>query len=255
LNPTTLEEIQSLLNADDLQVGQTFRLMQTGVIKSSDIVAAGSGGNTGVVYINKQILKAILDEVIPKSSYIALYSARTISRLLGLQTETSQETRKYLEDLRQKLLIRASEEEALVHDKVVLENQSTKLSDLAKEIDQAIYVYTFPTYYRAGLETDPELKWLKIGTTNKGVWKRVIEQSRQTSMPEDPILLRIYHQDGVDIESCEKKFHSVLLSVRHAQSSASNTKAGKEWFATTEEALDAIADLMNLKIERDISFD
>ena len=249
------DEIRALLESDELQVGKTFRMMESGITKSTEIVAKGGGGNIGVVNINKQIIKAITEGLIPKSSYIALYSARTIARLMAASSEISPEVSNYLKSIRENLLIRANEQEALIHDKSELEKQSVKLSDLAKNIEKAVYVYTFPTYYRAGLETDPELKWLKIGTTNKGVWKRVIEQSRQTSMPEDPILLRIYHKEGVDIEAVEKSFHNVLLKVRHEQSAASNTKAGKEWFATTEDALDAIASLMNLEIEHDISFD
>ena len=48
----------------------------------------------------------------------------------------------------------------------------------------------------------------------------------------------------------EKKFHYTLERVGHERSAARRTKAGTEWFATTLEAIDALADLMELKIER-----
>lgn len=80
--------------------------------------------------------------------------------------------------------------------------------------------------------------WLKIGSTKNSVWRRIVEQNRQTSMPEDPKLLRIYHKDQMDIESTEQKFHITLDRVGRERSAARRTKAGKEWFAST---LDAIA--------------
>jgi hypothetical protein len=69
-------------------------------------------------------------------------------------------------------------------------------------------------------------------------------------MPEDPKLLRIYHSKVFTAEQIEKKFHNVLVKIGHERSSAINTKAGKEWFATSVDALDALAELMNLDIEK-----
>lgn len=77
-----------------------------------------------------------------------------------------------------------------------------------------------------------------------------MDQNRQTSMPEDPKLLRIYHKPGMDIDATEKRFHITLDRVGHERSAARRTKSGKEWFATTLDAIDAIAELMELKIER-----
>ena len=92
--------------------------------------------------------------------------------------------------------------------------------------------------------------WLKIGSTRNSVWQRIVEQNRQTSMPEDPKLLRIYHKPEMNIEEIEKNFHATLEAVGHERSAARRTKAGTEWFATTLEAIDAIAKLMSLEIER-----
>jgi hypothetical protein len=69
-------------------------------------------------------------------------------------------------------------------------------------------------------------------------------------MPEDPKLLRIYHKDDMNIEEVEKKFHQTLERVGHERSAARRTKAGTEWFATTLDAIDALAELMGLQIER-----
>jgi hypothetical protein len=69
-------------------------------------------------------------------------------------------------------------------------------------------------------------------------------------MPEDPKLLRIYHKENMNIDEIEKNFHTTLEAVGHERSAARRTKAGTEWFATTLEAVDAIAKLMALEIEK-----
>ena len=71
-------------------------------------------------------------------------------------------------------------------------------------------------------------------------------------MPEDPKLLRVYHKNGIDVSEYEKKFHDTLEKVGHERSSATRSRAGKEWFATTLSALDALASLMQLEIESEI---
>jgi hypothetical protein len=98
------------------------------------------------------------------------------------------------------------------------------------------------------VDGDTEVRWLKIGLTTKSVWQRIIDQNRQTSMPEDPVLIRVYHKKGIDLRSVEAKLMETLLRVQFEQSAARHTKAGKEWFATHEDSIDAIAELMGLTI-------
>jgi hypothetical protein len=54
----------------------------------------------------------------------------------------------------------------------------------------------------------------------------------------------------MDIDSIEQKFHTTLDRVGHERSAARRTKAGKEWFASTLDAIDAIAELLDLEIEK-----
>jgi hypothetical protein len=112
----------------------------------------------------------------------------------------------------------------------------------------------FPAYYRVSIHGDVEIKWLKIGKTTGSVWSRVSGQNRQTVMPKDPIVIRIYHKEGIDLDDVETKFHNTLKRMFHQQSSLRNSKAGVEWFATSEDSLDAIAELLELTIEK-IEFD
>jgi hypothetical protein len=117
-----------------------------------------------------------------------------------------------------------------------------------------VYVYTFPTYLKVPAKYDPERFWLKIGQTGRVVEKRVSDQLRSTAMPEDPVILRVYTDpkgdaDGseVDYAALEKKFHKLLMSAGHSKTSARS--GGTEWFATTLEFLDEIAEILILDVE------
>jgi hypothetical protein len=51
----------------------------------------------------------------------------------------------------------------------------------------------------------------------------------------------------VDYAALEKKFHKLLMSAGHSKTSARS--GGTEWFATTLEFLDEIAETLELDIE------
>lgn len=254
MKKTLSDEVRSLLFADEKQVGQTFRLMETGITLTKELVNAGVGGNNGVVNTNKQIIKAILEGTVPKSSIIATYTYRVINRLRSQNIDVSKETENYLDELTGALKRHAASREAVAHDTEVLVAGSEALAKRADQLENAVYVYSFPTYLHFGTIDDPEVKWLKIGSTKNAVWQRIVDQNRQTSMPEDPVLIRIYHSENMNVAEVENKFHQTLEKVGHERSSATRTRAGKEWFATTEEALDALAALMELKIESEFEF-
>ena len=246
-------ELAALLDADEMQVGQTYRLMKSGITSAKELIERNAAGNPGVVSNNKAMITSILTGQVPKSASVATSTARVIRRLLANGTPISDETKTYLDNLLVDLAQRAASSDAVEHDQISLLKQSDVLSERAKYLANAIYVYSFPTYIHYGTIEDPSLKWLKIGSTQNSVWQRILDQSRQTSMPEDPVLLRIYHAEGMDLGEIEKKFHRTLERVGHERSSATRTRAGKEWFATTEDALDALAELMGLQIEADLS--
>jgi T5orf172 domain len=248
------EELEEFIGADDLQVGQTFRAVKSGVSSNKELVEMGLGANSGVVGINKQIIRAILEGEIPNSGNISRYAYRVIKRLKANTQNRSDQLNVYLDELQEQLAARSKSTEGAVHDVEQILESSEKLARKASEITNAVYVYSFPTYLHYGTIEDPDYKWFKIGSTRNTVWQRIVDQSRQTSMPEDPVLIRIYHSESKPIAEIEAKFHKTLERVGHERSSASRTRAGKEWFATTEDALDAIAELMELTIESDFQF-
>ena len=254
MNTQLTEELKNIFRVNDLLLGKTFALMEEGVTSPTEISKRGGGANPGAAGNNKRIVTTILEGSIPESPELAKRSASAISAIIKEHPELSNSTKDYLEKLKTTLILKGSDPVALAKDNEDLIENSEKLSKEFENIERAIYVYSFPTYLMAGLPSDPEITWLKIGSTSKGVWKRIVEQTRQTSMPEDPVLLRIYFKSDMDVNSTENKFHEVLTNVRHERASAKYTKSGTEWFATTLVALDTIAQLLNLEIKEYSSF-
>jgi hypothetical protein len=243
-------EIKVLLAKDDLLLGAVFRVMELGVTNAMEIVKQSGASNRGVVYNYQKMITAILEGELPNSASISRNAARSITRLIKNGEAISIETLGYLNTVRSKLIQNAEAENAVQHDQESIAAQSAVLAKKASTIQNGIYVYSFPTYIHFGTIEDNDVYWLKIGSTKNSVWQRIVEQNRQTSMPEDPKLLRIYHREGMDIDEVERKFHQTLDRVGHERSAARRTKAGKEWFATTLDAVDALAELIDLNIEK-----
>ncbi len=143
---------------------------------------------------------------------------------------------------------------ALKADQQELEERSDVLTRRAEDFSQALYVYSYPTYIHFGTVGYPSLMWLKIGSTTSNVWRRILEQTRQTAMPKDPKLLRIYHAPNMNVFEIEKNFYETLDSFGHSKSSTSLPRADKEWFATSLAAVDQLAKIFNLDIESEVEF-
>lgn len=250
MNSSVLTEVKAMLAKDQLLLGSIFNAMEAGVTNTLDLVEKSGASNRGVVYNYQKMLSAILEGTMPNSASISRNAARSISRLIKETTSISPATSEYLNATRARLIENTESETAVLHDQASLEAQSAALVKVASTIQNGIYVYSFPTYLHFGTVEDQEVFWLKIGSTKNSVWQRIVEQNRQTSMPEDPKLLRIYHKDQMDIDAIEQKFHTTLDRVGHERSAARRTKAGKEWFASTLDAIDAIAELLDLEIEK-----
>ena len=250
MNSSVVTEIRVMLAKDQLLLGSIFNAMESGLTNTLEIANKSGASNRGVVYNYQKMISAILEGTMPNSASISRNAARSISRLIKETASISPVTLEYLNTTRARLIENTESETAVLHDQASLEAQSAALVKVASTIQNGIYVYSFPTYLHFGTVEDQDVFWLKIGSTKNSVWQRIVEQNRQTSMPEDPKLLRIYHKDQMDIDSIEQKFHTTLDRVGHERSAARRTKAGKEWFASTLDAIDAIAELLDLEIEK-----
>ena len=250
MNASVIADVKAMLAKDALLLGSIFNAIEDGLTNTLEIAEKSGASNRGVVYNYQKMISAILEGTMPNSASISRNAARSISRLIKETATISPATLEYLNTTRARLIENTESETAVLHDQASLEAQSAALVKVASTIQNGIYVYSFPTYLHFGTVEDQEVFWLKIGSTKNSVWQRIVEQNRQTSMPEDPKLLRIYHKNQMDIDAIEQKFHTTLDRVGHERSAARRTKAGKEWFASTLDAIDAIAELLDLENEK-----
>jgi hypothetical protein len=200
-----------------------------------------------------RVVRYVQDGIPPTAPSRAAKARRSIGGLLRDNPGLSAQAVEYLQSLREQV-------DSIEKDDDARAGEATQLSKASEELTQkveklgGVYVYTFPTYLMVPAKIDPERFWLKIGQTGRVVEKRVSDQLRSTAMPEDPVILRVYTDpqgeavgSDVDYGALEKKFHKLLMSAGHSKTSARS--GGTEWFATTLEFLDEIAETLDLEIE------
>ena len=246
-SPEVRSEIEVLLRRDERKLGDVFRGLESGLTSPKDLVVAGASRNTGAVSNLLAAIRALLEGVVPSSATRARQAAWCIGDFLEEDTLSS-EARNYLESLRAQLREKAASQQALREDAIEIEAADQELSVRAERIP-GVYVYTFRHYLQHPNDLDTGQCWLKVGSTTQDAWKRVTDQSRLTSMPEDPKLLRIYHSKSMTPAEIEDRFHRVLDAAGHERSSARHVKAGTEWFSTTLELLDTLAEILHLDVE------
>lgn len=104
----------------------------------------------------------------------------------------------------------------------------------------AVYVYTYPAYLAA--PDDRGRVRLKVGKADSSAVDRIRAQARETGLPEDEQVLRVYSvaaDEHRTAQQVEYAIHSALLQLGHERVTGSRT--GTEWFHTDIETLDALA--------------
>jgi len=105
-----------------------------------------------------------------------------------------------------------------------------------------VYVYSYPQYLSMESVSPDGRAFYKIGASGK-VANRVDRQRRQTEVPEDLVLVRVFYDE--DPFGLERKFHSIL---RAANMHQKTTQGGAEWFSCNLATIDAIAAALNVKV-------
>jgi hypothetical protein len=243
LDPVLRQKLHALLWSAPGQLGEVYRAMvqfpAAGPTELHEL--ANCCANPGAVGNRRVVVLAIMNGEIPSAVSRARQAASSIRPLLKPVADT--DVREHLSGVLHKLEDQVSSPEAVAQEVDELESNS---ADLAEELKQAsgVYVYTYPHYWRHPYVPGTERRLLKIGRTSNGAWGRVIAQARQTGMPEDPLLLRVYATK--DPVALENKFHKLLDAAEHVRSSG--TAVGKEWFTTTVEFCDTIAAVLGVQV-------
>jgi hypothetical protein len=239
------EEIRAALQADETRMGDVYRALAIG--KTPAEIASELGTQTSN-FVNKyqRFARAFETGDLP--------SAPTMIRECGIAmrgflnrnfARFSPETIKILESRIETL-------NKIRIDPVAEENEDLRIRQRTQSAERqavaGIYVYTLPHYRKHPVEPaiDESLAHktlMKVGMSDSDVIRRFRHQERNTSLPEDPELLRIY-TGATEMLPLEQRMHRLLRAADHRQNSG--RASGTEWFLTSLKFLDAIATDMGL---------
>jgi len=245
--PNIEVELRSALGSNSGNLGRVYLLLQEGKTSNTELIEAGAAANPGAASNSKAIINAILTGECPSSPAKAAQSGRAIGGLLRTNPGLSAATQGYLTTLRAELDEHSHDAEAVEREDRQLDVASENLERAIEDLD-GVYVYTFPTYFRAVQKTDPERFLYKIGKTDRFSSVRIREQQRATNMPEDPWTLRVYRSTTLTPDELEARFHEILDAAGHGR--ATGRRSGREWFYTNLEFLDGIAALLGLEVHK-----
>lgn len=237
-------EIDALLSESKGQLGSVAVGLKQGISDPNDLVEVGAAANVGAVSNILANIRAIRDGDIPQSPSRARGALGAARSFLKQHRDTlSIPAVEHLESVITACDAAANDRSAQEREEEQLQDKGQALED-ALEVQGGVYVYTYPHYWRYPTAEGTRRTYLKIGMTTKDAEVRVRQQARQTGLPEDPLLLRVYQSDERDPRDLEKAFHRLVSAADHV--CGETTTGGKEWFETSVEFLDTIAATLNL---------
>lgn len=242
--PTVAQEIAALLPQSSGQIGLVAALLLEGITDRGEMVERGAAANTGAVANLLTNIRALRDGEIPSAPTMAV-GARSAARsfLRQHRTRLSPAAVEHLETVITDLTEVAEDRSAQEAEDEQLHRASEEL-EAVLEVSGGVYVYTYPHYWRYPTVEGTRRTLLKIGMSSGDATTRIRQQTRQTAVPEDPLILRVYKSSGRDPAAIERDFHRLLNAADHTRESQG--WAGREWFETSVQFLDAIAAVLGL---------
>ena len=233
-------EIAAVLEADDTVLGEVYRGVRDGLTDDEIRIARGNE-RVNFVWNYKRTIRALLDGSLPSAASVAGQTAARFRTLL----KTVEFTPGTAHVLRERLAIlesRAADPEAQAAEDKKAREATKKAEEHAVP---GIYVYTLPHYLRYPYEPESGHTLLKVGHSGASVIQRFNSQRRETVLPEDSVLLRVYPTGPADSGEIERKFLALLDAADHLR--RDGRSVGREWFLTTTKFVDKIADILDLE--------
>jgi hypothetical protein len=231
-------EVSALLDADETTAGDVWRRLKAG--KTQQQIAEEDGITVGPVYSFINLHNALVEGTVSSSPSVARGVAGRVRKWLKTKP-LSEQLRQALEEQEQLL-------NAVVNDSRASEAESEEAIEKSKAAEAeniaGIYVYTLPHYVRYPYDRKTGRTLLKVGHSSVDALYRANSQTRVTSLPEDPWLLRIYPVEGSS--HAERQFHGFLRDADH--DGVRGTRTGAEWFLTSLKFLDRIATSLELEV-------
>ena len=228
------------------QLGTVYKLDPEMKMKAKNIVELEGAANEGAVGNIRCAIRAILDGIIPNSPSVSNQVIGSLNGMMRDNLDFSPEVKGHLNEVLLELQDRASSKIFKEEELEVRRHGSEEMIRLVEKRG-GVYAYSLPHYLNFPCKEDPERYWYKVGFTTGNFDSRILGSHRTTGLPEDPVVRRTYFSASLDPRAMEKKFHKML------KASGLQTDArygGKEWFATTEEQLDALAELLDFEVQR-----
>jgi hypothetical protein len=218
-----------------------YRLLEEGL--APDAIAERLEGGAAGEWQYRRMVRALLDGNLPTAPTVALAAARRYRTVLKA-SNLSADARSYLQVNLDELERRANDP-ARLDEEVQRASEKSQQAEARNEV--GVYVYALPHYIRHPYDQASGRTLLKVGHSQSDVIARFRSQIRTTALPEEPILLRIYHTNGDSAAHAEATFHRLLDAADHSRTIGRS--AGREWFLTHTRFLDEIATTLGLGIE------
>ena len=235
-----ISEIRKALESEDSRLGEVWRGDERG-LSHAEIAEELGVETSNFVWNNLRFARAIETGDLPTAPSVI---RSCLSAVRGfLKRNRSSFSPRTIEVL----AARIRELEARLDSSETVELEDRTVREREQDVEAldvpGIYVYTLPHYYRNPLQpADGEFNagktLMKVGMSENDVIKRFRTQQRDTVLPEDPWLLRIY-KCSADTRETEKSFHDFLRAADHRQQGGRSV--GTEWFLTSLRFLDQIA--------------
>ncbi|HLI58630.1 MAG TPA: hypothetical protein VKV21_03090 [Solirubrobacteraceae bacterium] len=231
-------EVSALLDADETTAGDVWRRLRAG--STPQQIAEEDGNTLGPIYSFINLHNALLDGTVSPSPSVAKQVGGRVRKWLKTKP-LSEPLRQQLEEQDRLLtaVVNNTEASEAESDEAIAKSKTAEAENAA-----GIYVYTLPHYVRHPYDGKTGRTLLKVGHSSVDALFRANSQTRVTSLPEDPWLLRIYPTDGSS--HVERQFHGFLRDADH--DGVRGTRTGAEWFLTSLKFLDRVATTLGLEV-------
>ena len=114
-----------------------------------------------------------------------------------------------------------------------------------------IYAFSYGWYLESPVDAERGFTLIKVGRATD-IAQRIQSHTSgaRAHMPEPLVLIRAYATADRDPVYVEKRFHKLLETAGHEnprRSGSASREVGKEWFLTTEDFLDEVAETLELR--------
>jgi hypothetical protein len=239
LTEKVAEEVRAVLAVEDTRIGEVFRLLRDG--KSELDIAEMYGTQTGWVYTYRRFITSLETGELPSAPTVKRQMITTYRSFISRNITAFSPDVTY--ELQNRLAVMSTPSSDPPGDEPAVLILRKKEELALREAVTGIYVYTLPHYYNQPLQPSEDdvladRTLMKVGKSDADVIRRFRQQERNTALPEDPLLLRIY----TSVEGkgdVERRFHLLLSAADHRRNKS--RVAGSEWFLTSLKFLDALA--------------